>query len=236
MFCTDLYEPRISDYSRSGQLSFEAMLQIIENTANHHTISAHDKLVDGDIAWVLADWRVAVKRRPTKGEKLYVKTWIRGKARSAAMPRDFLVNSEDGQEFFRANARFALVDLKTRRLTRITEELLEAYGPENEMAFETEAPRLKIPETFEAVQPFVLRRSDMDYNGHVHNTRYITFAQEALPDEDYNEDSFSSFRIVCASSVEANSHPEIRRTAIENGWIFTICSEGHVCTLIQLLK
>ena len=141
MFCTDTYEPRVTDYNRTGRLNFEAMLQIIENTANHHTIAAHDKLVNGNIAWVLADWRVAIKERPTEGQKLHVRTWVRGRARAAAMPRDFLVTGDDGQEFFRANARFALVDLKTRRLERITEELLEAYGPENEMAFASEAPR-----------------------------------------------------------------------------------------------
>ena len=236
MFCTDTYEPRVTDYNRIGRLNFEAILQIIENTANHHTIAAHDKLVNGDIAWVLADWRVAIKERPTEGQKLHVRTWVRGRARAAAMPRDFLVTGDDGQEFFRANARFALVDLKTRRLERITEELLEAYGPENEMAFASEAPRLRAPEEFDFAEPLILRRSDMDYNGHVHNTRYITFAQEALPEEDYREDAFSSFRIVCASSLEAGSHPEIRRTALENGWLFTIFSEGHVCTLIQLLK
>ncbi|MBP5168851.1 MAG: hypothetical protein ILP14_06570 [Oscillospiraceae bacterium] len=236
MFCTDIYEPRVSDYNQTGRLSFEAMLQIIENTANHHMIAAHDKLVNGDIAWVLADWRVVIKECPTEGQKLHVRTWTRAKARAAAIPRDFLVTGDDGREFFRANARFALLDMKTKRLVRITEELLEAYGPESEQIFDDEAPRLKAPEEFDFVGPLVLRRSDMDYNGHVHNTRYITFAEEALPAEEYRENDFSSFRIVCASSVEAGSHPEIRRTALANGWLFTIYADGHVCTLIQLLK
>ena len=236
MFCTDVYEPRISDYNSTGRLNFEAMLQIIENTANHHTLAAHDKLVDGDIAWVLADWRVVIKERPVEGQKLRVRTWVRGKAHAAAMPRDFLVTGEDGREFFRANARFALVDRKTKRLVRISEELLDAYGPERELAFDSEAPRLKVPEEFEFTQPLILRRSDMDYNGHVHNTRYITFAREALPEDDYNADDFSSFRVVCSSSVEAGTHPEIRRTALENGWLFTIWADGRVCTIIQLLK
>ena len=236
MFFTDFYEPRISDYNSAGRLNFEAMLQIIENTASHHTLAAHDKLVDGDIAWVLADWRVVIQERPTEGQKLHVRTWVRGKARTAAMPRDFFVTGEDGREFFRANARFALVDRKTKRLLRITEEMLEAYGPESELAFNSEAPRLKIPEEFEFSRPLILRRSDMDYNGHVHNTRYITLAQEALPEEAYNADDFLSFRVICSSSVEAGTHPEIRRTVLENGWLFTIWVDGRACTIIQLLR
>ena len=234
MFVSDVYEPRISDYTPAGRLSYEAMLQSLENTGNHHMQAVHDSLVNGNIAWVLADWRVAISRRPVLGERLHVTTWVQGKARAGAISRFFLVKDDSGQELYRAASRFALVDRSTKRLVRITEELLTAYGPETEPAFASEAPRLRAPETFEAVQPIVLRRSDIDYNGHVHNTRYISFALEMLPEEDYTADALKAFRIVCSSSVEAGSSPEIRRTTVGDGWIFTILVDGKICTVMHL--
>ena len=119
MFVTDAYEPRFYDYNNSGCLSFEVMLQMLENTALHHTMLAHDALVNEEAAWVLADWRVDIANRPRRGQKIHVKTWVHGRARSAAMTRDFLAFDDNGEELFRASARYALVDLKTKRLTRI---------------------------------------------------------------------------------------------------------------------
>ena len=234
MFVTDAYEPRFYEYNNSGCLSFEVMLQMLENTALHHTMLAHDALVNEEAAWVLADWRVDIANRPRRGQKIHVKTWVHGRARSAAMTRDFLAFDDNGEELFRASARYALVDLKTKRLTRIGEELFDAYGVEQEIAFPADAPKLKAPEEYEFAQPIFLRRRDIDYNGHVHNTRYIEFAVEALPEDAYRADAFSSFRVICSSSVEAGSRPEIRRTATENGWLFSICVEDKVCTLIQM--
>lgn len=233
MFVTDIYEPRFYDYNRSGFLSFEVMLQMLENTSLHHTLLAHDRFVNEDVAWVLADWRVEIAKRPEAGQKLHVRTWIQNASRAASV-RNFHVTDDNGDEFFRACARYALINRETKRIVRIPEELMAAYEPEEETLFPADAPRLKAPETCEFAQPVILRRRDIDYNGHVHNTRYIEFALEALPEDAYQADDFTAFRVICSSSVEAGTHPEIRRTAEENGWLFSIVVDGRVCTVIEL--
>ena len=49
------------------------------------------------------------------------------KAPASAVYRDFLLTDETGAEVIRAEAKFALFDLATSRLTRISEELLGSY-------------------------------------------------------------------------------------------------------------
>ena len=235
MFVENTYEPRFYDYNSSGFLSLEVMLQMLENTALHHTLIAHDTFVSEDAAWVLADWRVEIRNRPKEGQKLHVRTWIQGGSR-AASTRNFLVTDDSGNEFFRACGRYALINRKTMRILRIPEELTAAYEPEEETLFPSDAPRLRAPEKVDFVQPIILRRGDIDYNGHVHNTRYIEFALEVLPEDVYRADAFSAFRIIYTSPVEAGTQPEIRRTATDNGWLFSICVGDRVCTVIQLIS
>ena len=91
MYFTETYEPRLSDYNAEGNLSFEAMLQILENVGRHHTMMVYDKVADGGVAWVLVDWRIEISRRPQQFQKLHIKTWVHGKAPASTAYRDFII-------------------------------------------------------------------------------------------------------------------------------------------------
>ena len=237
MFFTEDYLPRLDDYDRGGRLSYEAILQILENVGAHHAARASDAVAAGGLAWMLLDWRIAVARRPGLFEPLQLRTWSRGKATALTTDRDFMVTDTAGGELLRAEAKFALVDVQAQKMTRISDELTRAYEPEAERVFPDDAPRLREPEAYDVVLPVALRRSDIDYNGHVHNTRYISLALEALPEAAYRADDFRSLRIVYRAPVRADSRPEIRRAAAEGGWRFTIAAaDGTVCTLMELRK
>ena len=234
MFYTEVYEPRLSDYNPKGNLSYEALLQILENTGTHHTMTVYDKVASGGIAWVLVDWRIEIARRPKQFQALHIKTWVHGKAPASTVCRSFIVTDDQERELLRACAKFALVDIQAQRMTRIGEELFHSYGPEEVAAFDAEAPRLREPETFDAAQAIPLRRSDIDYNGHVHNTRYLDFASEALPKADYAADAYTKIRVVYRAAVKPDSLHEIRRTAVDGGYLFGIFAGGKVCTLIEM--
>ena len=237
MFFTEDYLPRLDDYDRGGRLSYEAILQILENVGAHHAARASDAVAAGGLAWMLLDWRIAVARRPGLFEPLQLRTWSRGKATALTTDRDFVVTDTAGGELLRAEAKFALVDVQAQKMTRISDELTRAYEPETERVFDCDAPRLHVPAAFDAVQPVVLRRGDIDYNGHVHNTRYVTFALDALPEADWLADGFTRLRIVYRAPVRPDSRPEIARAAVDGGWRFAItAADGTVCTLMEMLR
>lgn len=236
MYFTETYEPRLSDYNAAGNLSFEAMLQILENVGRHHTMMVYDKVADGGVAWVLVDWRIEISRRPKQFQKLHIKTWVHGKAPASTAYRDFIIADDKDRELMRASAKFALVDIKARKMTRISAELFNSYGPEKETAFSVDASRLQPPDAFDAAQPILLRRSDIDYNGHVHNTRYIDFLLDALPEEAFKADDFTHLRIVYRVAVEPNSNAEIKRAEMDGGYIFCVYANGQLCTMIELRR
>ena len=166
MFFEDIYLPRPSDYDRKGKLSYEAIFQILETAASNHSTNAGDSIADANkngIAWILTEWRVKIHHIPENGQQLNIKTWVRGKAPASMLYRDFEVVDDSDNTLLTAEAKFALLDLNTMRITRISEELFAAYCPEDKIVFEGTS-RLRAPSEFSAQYDLALRRSDIDFN------------------------------------------------------------------------
>lgn len=235
MFFTEEFEPRIDDYNANGNLSMEAMLKILENCGNHHSQSVLDTTTTNGVSWILAEWRLEVIRRPKISEKLTVTTWAHGKAPAMSTQREFVAEDGKGNTLFRASDKLALVDMKENKMLKITPEHLSLYRPEEKTAFDSLPSRLLEPESYDGQMPLLLRRSDIDFNGHVHNTRYLDFAMEAMTEDDYAADSFSQARIIYRAPIKPNDKPEIRTKRTETGSVFGIYAENRLCTLIEIL-
>ena len=178
MYYSETVEPRLVDYTAKGNLGYEAMLHITETVGTHHSLSVNDSLKHGHIAWMMVDLRVEVKRRPKTDEKLCIRTWSRGKAEAGSTYREYDVKSESGEQLFMESAKFALVDTRIMKMTKLSDELIEAYKPEDETQFDGDAPKMHAPDTWECEMPLIMRKTDIDFNGHVHNTKYLDYALE----------------------------------------------------------
>lgn len=236
MFYKEICKPRPSDYNRNGKLSYEAILQILENAAGNHSANSGDSIADANqngIAWILTEWKVQIIHRPENGESLNLTTWVRGKAPASAVYRDFLLTDENGTEVIRAEAKFALFDLATSRLTRISEELFGSYHPEEKTVFE-DAQRLRAPSEYTLETELQLRRSDIDFNGHVHNTRYVDLALEALPNEIFVNDDFSELHILYYKPVLEHSAVKAQYHADGLSHLVTIYADNVGCSLVEL--
>ncbi|MDO5124087.1 MAG: thioesterase [Eubacteriales bacterium] len=237
MFYKEKHNPRPSDYNRNGKLSYEAILQILENAAGNHSANIGDSIADANkngIAWILTEWQIKILRRPENGERLNITTWVRGKAPASAVYRDFILTDANGTEVIRAEAKFALFDLTTSRLTRISEELFGSYQPESKTVFE-DSQRLRTPTEYSAETELKLRRSDIDFNGHVHNTRYIDFALQALPTDSFDRDSFSKIRISYKKPVTENNAVTLKYISQEFKETVGIYGDGILCCLVEFI-
>ena len=235
MYYKEIYQPRISDYDRNGKLSYEAILQILETAGSHHSDTVGDSVIEGSqsgISWILTEWRVQVLRRTDSKEKLQITTWVRGKAPASAVYRDFLLTDETGTEVIRAEAKFALFDLATSRLTRISEELFGSYQPEDKTVFE-DAQRLRAPSEYTSETELKLRRSDIDFNGHVHNTRYVDLAMEALPNEIFASDDFTELHILYYKPVLEHSAVKAQYHFDGSSHLVTIYADNARCSLVK---
>lgn len=236
MYYQKTYTPRPSDYNRYGRLSYEAILHLLESVASDHSANAGDSVADANkkgIAWILTEWHVKILRRPENGECLNVTTWVRGKAPASTVYRDFILTDTNGAEVIRAEAKFALLDLNTSRLTRISEEVFASYQPEEQTVFE-ETARLRAPSEFTEEKEIRLRRSDIDFNGHVHNTRYVDLATEALPRDFFEMDSVSEIRVSYTKPLKEDDNVTLKYVHSDNGENISIAANNKHCCLVVL--
>lgn len=237
MFYKETYLPRLSEFNRHSNLSYEAILQILEAAGSHHSDIVNDNVVEGNqtgIAWVLIDWRVRILRPIKSAEEINITTWVRGKSGSITVCRDFIVTDKSGAEVILAEAKLGLINVATGKLTRISDDLKAAYQSEDRIVFEDEAPRLRAPNAFLSEQVLSVRRSDIDFNGHVHNTRYLDYALEAIPQDIFDTDAFTGIRIVYSKPVKEDDTITAKYALTESGHFVGIYASDMLCTLIEL--
>ena len=83
------------------------------------------------------------------------------------------------------------------------ENIEQKYKPEEKSVFdEIELEKLKESENAEKTFKYTIRRSDIDVNGHMHNTNYLSLAYEALPEDIYNNTIFDNFEILYKKEIK----------------------------------
>lgn len=124
--------------------------------------------------------------------------------------------------------------MATGRLTDISEDLKNAYKSESRIVFEDNTPRLRPPKEFLSECGLSIRRCDIDFNGHVHNTRYINYALEAIPQDVFDADAFTGIRIVYFRPVKEHDPVMAKYAATETGHFVGIYANDMLCTLLEL--
>lgn len=185
MIVEEKFKVGIADITPNGELSDKSILKFFETVACHHSDIAGYGVNDiprTNLSWVLLNWRVKVLVRPHYGDEVTATTWARTATRAFTF-RDFVLKDSCGETMVIASTKWALIEIG-KGLSRITEDIIDKYQPENDTVFE-DGNIARLTETAEGEPKIcykVLRR-DIDLNNHVHNLFYLDFAREALPEE-----------------------------------------------------
>lgn len=228
--------PRIGDHAFDEKLSYQSILFILENMGSRHTAFLNGGTYTWGIngaVWVLADWRVEISRRPGMGEELEVSTWVRKGGLGVSM-RNIEIKDADGNSLIRAEGRYALMNLETGRPVRVTAEIQDYYQPEDLAALEKPLTRKLPPEGFDNEKSYALRRTDIDVNMHVHNTRYIDIALEALPEDVYRNGSFEDIYIRYMKPLMSNAEVTVKYKEEAGGHTVGIFANGELASYVCL--
>lgn len=238
MIFNEIYQIRIEDYDKNGFLSLEAVLRIFENIGSHHSDSVSNSVIEGSldgIAWIFVEWTIEIINLPKYGEPVKVQTWINGKAPSASVLRNFILSDSKDSNLVKGTAKFALFDLNKRKPARISTELFELYSPEKSRVFENKSQRLTEPDVYDYEVNLAQRRSDIDFNGHVHNIKYLTYALEALPYDVYLDMEFSSLRILYKNPLTSDERIIAKVSENSGDYIVGIYSEEKLCSIVKFI-
>ncbi len=190
--------PNLQDFGRDGCLSCAGMLRIFEDLGSAHSESVGDGILSAQqrgTAWVLTEWRLSSEKPVNTASGLKAVTWSEKSASTIASNRHYMVYDDEGELCFRGTSKWVLFDIEAQKIVRIPQELIGPYDGEEETAFEDNGKRLREPKEYEREICMSLRRSDIDFNRHVHNLRSLDFALEALPQEIFSKADFAQIRI-----------------------------------------
>lgn len=226
---------RVEDFDQRGLLAPPALLSIFENTASRHAelvgYSVMKESLCCGMAWVVTNWRIQVLRAPSYEENFSASTWLRNGPRQAT--REMLLKSESGELLARGQAKLCMVDRSTSTPQLPSPERMAAYQPEDAAAFPDRLPRLRPPTSYTDEQPVLLRRSDMDYNDHLHNTAYLNLALDAAP-QDILSQGVRSIRISYRSPLRRGDPLVLKSTRQDGGWLVSFVRENEVCAVVAL--
>ncbi|EXB65585.1 Myristoyl-acyl carrier protein thioesterase [Morus notabilis] len=198
--------------------TMESVLNLLQETALNHVwmsgllsdgFGATHGMMRNNLIWVVSRMQVQVDQYPIWGEIVEIDTWV-GASGKNGMRRDWLIRSQaTGHVLARATSIWVMMNRKTRRLSKIPEEVRAEISP---WLIEKQAIKEDVPEKIvklddkakymnDDLKP---KRSDLDMNHHVNNVKYLRWMLETIPDRILESHQLSEitleYRRECGSS------------------------------------
>lgn len=153
---------------------------------------SHQDLADKGAFFVLLRQRIEVMKYPRSADLLRCETWA-GEVQRTLFPRFYRFFDEDDQLCATSATIWALCSMEDRKIIRPQDIGLTMPPPPYENL--EEPGKLRFAEAPDMVRRRRVRYSDMDYNGHVNNTRYVDWCCDLFPNERFEGHSFRSFQV-----------------------------------------
>ncbi|KAI5579800.1 hypothetical protein BDE02_08G113700 [Populus trichocarpa] len=178
--------------------SYESIRNLLQETALNHVwvsgllsngFGATHEMMKNDLIRVVSRMQVQVDRYPIWGEIMEIGTWV-GAPGKNGMRRDWLIRSQaKGHVFARATSTWVMMNQKTRRLSKMPEEVMAEISP---WFIEKQAIQEDVPEKISKLDSKAKyvnsnlkmeETRDLDMNQLVNNMKYVRWMLETIPDQ-----------------------------------------------------
>lgn len=237
MIFSEKVTTRIEDFGKGGYMNPYSLLEIFENAGNRHSEAVNDSAIDGSvngISWIMTGWYAEIIKTPTYKDVLTVDTWITAKTGTVRSERNFLLKNKNGEIIAKGQTQLSLLDVASGKIIRIPENLCDVYGALKEGAFDKKLPRLSAADSKDGLSEIKIRRTDIDFNGHIHNISYIYLAFEALEGDFLESEKIKTIQIAYKKPLKYGDKAFVGKTCDENSCTVQISSETDVCCIIRM--
>lgn len=238
MIYKEKFKIGLKDVGKFNKIKNRAILECLEDIGGYHSDLAGygvNEIETTKLSWILLDWKLEVKNRPTYGDELNIHTWARGINKFFTY-RDYEIYNQKGEICAIATSKWVLINITNGKLARITEEIIEKYNPENKKIFPGELEKINIPDVFDSTIDYKVIRKDIDINKHMHNLYYLDLAYEALPEDIYEQRPFNNVRIIYKKEIKLGDEIHCKYAKEDNKNIVVIKSsdDSVVHAVIEL--
>ncbi len=172
--------------------------------------------------WILTAWQIEILQMPEYRQHITVRTWpydfngIYGY-------RNFQICDAQGQTMVQANSLWCMMSMDTGMPLKLTPDDTQGYELRPAIDMTPVSRKLPVYPDGERMEPFAVRKNDIDTNGHVNNARYIAYAEEYVPDAFKTEHIRVQYKR--AAKYGDRIYPVV--SEIEQGYGVMLCDESY---------
>lgn len=184
------------------------------------------------MAFVVLQNNAVITRRPAIGEAIVIKTWSRN-VKGMRFFRCYRFEDEAGNTLIESIASFALVDLNEHTLLRPAQFPAEVTHQPDIPHGCPDPAKLKLPDAMQTCGEHVVTLSQLDFNGHLNNTRYADIVFDHLPAEVMA--AMSGFSITFSHEAKQGDRLMLSSGREEDSaWIMTAQNGEQTCFTAQI--
>ena len=174
-----------------------AMMSYLEESAAGHCHSIGQDLftlLEKGQGWVLTGGSMRMFRYPEYGESIVIETWI-SEWKGVTGIREYRISSQKGEVLGEAGGRWVYWDINHRKPLLIPGIFKKSWFINRDSPYRRMYPESATP-VFPAALPgnieesrinLRVHRGDVDLYGHLHNTCYMDWLMESVPDSLYRD-------------------------------------------------
>ncbi len=214
---------RYSEVDDKGYITLGSILDYFQDCSSFQSDYlgiGMDYLMSHKRGWVLVYWDVRVDRYVKCGEDIEIFTWPH-ELKGCFGYRNFCIKDAGGRMCAYADSLWVYMDLDNLRPLRAEPVIKEKYITSPRIDMEDKGRKVKAPDDLEIRQPFRVRKSDIDTNGHVNNSQYVKIAAEYVPEGK----SVSSVRVEYREATYLGQTFEAK-TKITDDRLFVVLENG----------
>lgn len=176
---------RYSEANSNSELTYHALLNYLQDSSTLHSEALGEsgaQLLEQNMAWILSFWQICIDEMPKSSEDIMVSTWPYSTKGLFGL-RNFCMENEKGDTIVKANSIWVLIDPRTGRPIRITDEVSSHYPDEPKLDMDYCDRKIIAPEEYEEKAAIVVPKYFIDTNNHMNNAKYVMVAEEYLPED-----------------------------------------------------
>jgi len=203
---------------------FQDVALFATEKAEVDSISLSKKNID----WVITRMAVEIERLPKCNEVIYVHTYP-GKDMAMLYPRYFFITDKDDNVIIRSSSIWALIDNNTRKVI-VDRDVISKLPPESR---EDQLPlpsKISIPENNTFIENRTIHYSDLDFNDHMNNVRYVELLMDAHDSSFYKNNHISSILLNYMKEIKEKETVSVSTNA-SNPEIISVSSNDSLAFL-----
>ncbi|MDR2632080.1 MAG: acyl-ACP thioesterase [Treponema sp.] len=199
------------DIDPSDRITLGAVFEYFQEAAINHAEQlgvGRESMAQSGQVWILSRMSVLIERRPRYGERLSLRSWPRGEEKLFAL-RDYDIRDASDTPLVRGRSGWLIVDRERRRPLRpgdLVERLPLNQGLD---ALPRAMAALGAQDGLSRVGERRAVYSDIDYNRHVNNTRYIQWIQDSTEASLLEQAASMEFHINYLSEMKGGERTEV---------------------------